>query len=135
MKTIWNEFKEFAMKGNVIDLAIGILIGTAFNKIVTSLVNDVIMPFFGLLVGEASFADLTWGTVKYGAFIQTIVDFLIVGFSLFLVVKGFNKVKSLREKEKAEEEEAKDEAELSQQEQLLAEIRDLLKEQKNSMEN
>lgn len=130
---MWKEFKEFAMKGNVIDLAMGVLIGTAFNKIVTSLVNDIIMPIFGYVVGKETFAHLVWGNIKYGAFIQTIVDFLIIGFSLFVVVKTINKLKEIREKEAQEEEE--EEATITKEEELLTEIRDLLKEQRSNSTN
>lgn len=124
---MWKEFKEFALKGNVMDLAIGVLIGTAFNKIVTSLVNDIIMPIFGYVVGKETFADLAIGNIKFGAFIQTVIDFLIIGFSLFIVVKAINKLKEIREKEK--EEFAEEEVEITKEEQLLTEIRDLLKAQ------
>ena len=99
---MWKEFKEFALKGNIIELAIGVMIGTAFNKIVTSLVNDVIMPIFGYFVGKQSFAELTLGTIKYGAFIQSVIDFLIIGFSLFVIVKAFSKIKKLREHKEEE---------------------------------
>jgi large conductance mechanosensitive channel len=133
MIEMWREFREFAMKGNVMDLAIGVLIGTAFNKIVTSLVNDIIMPIFGYVVGKETFAHLTIGNIKYGAFIQTIVDFLIIGFSLFIVIKAYNKLKKLREKEAQEE--ASDDNELTQEEKLLTEIRDLLKEQRSNSTN
>ena len=124
---MWKEFKEFAMKGNVIDLAMGVLIGTAFNKIVTSLVNDIIMPIFGYVVGKETFAHLAWGNIKYGAFIQTIVDFLII-------VKTFNKLKEIREKE-ALEKVAEEEATITKEEELLMEIRDLLKEQRSNSTN
>ncbi|MGM7637089.1 large conductance mechanosensitive channel protein MscL [Bacillus sp. Hm123] len=124
------EFKEFAMRGNVIDLAVGVIIGGAFGKIVTSLVEDVIMPLVGLLLGGVNFTDLafTYGkaTIKYGAFIQTIVDFLIIAFSIFLFIKLFNKLTTKREK--VEEPVAPPEP--SKEEVLLAEIRDLLKTQK-----
>lgn len=106
MKKFWAEFKKFIGKGNIIDLAIGVVIGTAFNKIVTSLVNDVIMPLISLAVGGASVSDWKWvitpaefdanGVVvvaetalKYGVFIQTIIDFLIIALSLFIVVKVY----------------------------------------------
>jgi large conductance mechanosensitive channel len=100
---IGSEFKEFAMKGNVVDLAVGVIVGAAFGKIVSSLVGDVIMPPIGLLIGGVSFADLavTLGTdpkgapvlLKYGAFLQTIFDFLIIAFTIFIAVKGINKLK------------------------------------------
>ena len=101
--SIGSEFKEFAMKGNVVDLAVGVVVGAAFGKIVSSLVGDVIMPPLGLLIGGINFSDLaiTLGTdpkgapvlLKYGAFLQTIFDFLIIAFVIFIAVKGINKLK------------------------------------------
>jgi large conductance mechanosensitive channel len=95
---IIREFKEFAMKGNVIDMAVGIVIGAAFGKIVTSLVNDIIMPPVGLLMGKADFSSLHIAlhdnvVIKYGAFINTVLDFLIVAFAIFLVIKQINRLK------------------------------------------
>lgn len=92
------EFKEFAVKGNAIDLAVGLVIGTAFGKIVTSLVNDIIMPPLGLLLGRMDFSSLAIRlnektSINYGAFINTLVDFLIVAFAIFLVVKQINRLK------------------------------------------
>jgi len=122
------EFKEFALRGNVLDLAVGVIIGAAFGKIVTSLVNDIIMPLIGLLLAGIDFKDLSFtvgdATVLYGSFIQTIVDFLIVAFSIFLFVRFFNRFKR-KEEEKVEEEVAV----LSKEEEILTEIRDLLKAQ------
>jgi len=101
--SIGAEFKEFAMKGNVVDLAVGVIVGAAFGKIVSSFVGDVVMPPLGLLVGGVNFTDLavTLGTdpkgapvlLKYGAFLQTIVDFLIIAFVIFVAVKGINSLK------------------------------------------
>jgi large conductance mechanosensitive channel len=101
--SIASEFKEFAMKGNVIDLAVGVIVGAAFGKIVSSLVGDVIMPPLGILIGGVSFSDfaITLGNdpkgapvlLKYGAFLQTIFDFLIIAFVIFIAVKGINKLK------------------------------------------
>ena len=95
------EFKEFALKGNIMDLAIGVVIGGAFQKIVNSLVNDIIMPSISVLTGNVDFTDLvlTIGntSIKYGSFITTIVDFLIIAFSIFLVVKYLNKLNKLKE--------------------------------------
>lgn len=92
------EFKEFATKGNIMDMAIGVIIGGAFQKIVTSLVNDIIMPAIAIFTGKVDFSDLvlTIGTssIKYGAFITTIVDFLIIAFSIFIAIKSFNKLNS-----------------------------------------
>lgn len=98
MKKFWQEFKDFISKGNVIDLAIGVVVGTAFSKIVTSLVNDIIMPLFGALLGQNSFSDLKWVirtatettaelALRYGAFIQSMIDFFIIAFSVFIALK------------------------------------------------
>lgn len=95
------EFKEFALKGNIMDMAIGVVIGGAFQKIVNSLVNDVIMPAVSVLTGNVDFSDLVFtvgnASIKYGNFITTIVDFLIIAFSIFLVVKYLNKLNRLKE--------------------------------------
>lgn len=126
------EFKKFALKGNVLDLAVGVIIGGAFGKIVTSLVNDVIMPLLGVLIGGINFTDLKWvikeGSEEvaevaflYGNFIQSIIDFLIISFSIFLFVKFINNFKH----EKPEEIPAPPPP--SKEEVLLTEIRDLLK--------
>ncbi|TBL78348.1 large conductance mechanosensitive channel protein MscL [Paenibacillus thalictri] len=124
---MWNEFKKFALKGNVLDLAIGVIIGAAFGKIVSSLVNDMLMPILGLLLGGLNFTGLqiTFGNamIKYGNFLQTVLDFFIVAFSIFLFIKGLNKFK------RKEEETAPKPAEPSNEEKLLSEIRDLLKQQ------
>ncbi len=91
------EFKDFVMRGNVLDLAVAVIIGGAFGKIVASLVNDVIMPLIGLFMGGVSFVDLSFtvgeAVVKYGAFIQSVVDFLVIAFIIFLIVKAANKMK------------------------------------------
>lgn len=129
------EFKEFAMKGNVLDLAIGVVIGGAFSKIVTSLVNDIIMPIAGALTGGVNFTYLKFTikaahgavpavTLNYGNFIQNTIDFLIVAFSIFLFVKLINKFK----REKKAEANEKDDAKQSEEVLLLEEIRDLLKD-------
>jgi large conductance mechanosensitive channel len=121
------EFKSFIMRGNVIDLAVGIIIGAAFGKIVASLINDVIMPPIGLLIGGINFKDfaVTIGgaldkpvTINYGNFIQITIEFLIIAFCIFLIAKGVN---TLNKKEEAKP------APPSAQEELLKEIRDLLK--------
>lgn len=118
------EFRDFAMRGNVVDLAVAVIIGGAFGKIVTSLVNDILMPIIGTIIGD-SFASLTINingvAVKYGAFIQSVVDFVIIAFVIFMVIKGMNKVKK-----KKEEAPAAPPAPTKDQE-LLTEIRDLLK--------
>lgn len=125
---MFKEFKEFTSKGNVLDLAVGVIIGGAFGKIVTSLVDDIIMPFIGLIIGGLDFSDLSIvigkATIKYGMFIQNVVNFLIIAFSVFMIVKAVNKVRRIKPEEK--EEEPVVEAP-SKEEALLAEIRDLLK--------
>ncbi len=128
------EFKEFAMRGNVMDMAIVIIIGGAFGKIVTSLVNDIIMPPIGLMLGGVDFKDLmipigagsdgTIVSINYGLFINTIIDFLIIALAIFLVIKGMNKMK------KKEEEKPKAPPEPSEDIKLLREIRDSLKKGK-----
>jgi len=116
------EFKDFAMKGNVVDMAVGIIIGGAFGKIVSSLVADVIMPIVGMLSGGVDFSTLGEGSVKYGLFIQAIVDFLIVAVAIFAMIKLMNKAQSMAG---AEEEEAAPAAP-PEDVQLLREIRDSL---------
>ena len=135
MKKIVNEFKVFISKGNVLDLAVGVIIGTAFSKIVTSLVNDILMPFLGIITGGINFSSLTIkikdATIAYGAFIQNIIDFLLMAICVFTIVKIVNHVKSNLEKldrTKEEKEEKKEEVKKSNEEKLLEEIRDLLKE-------
>ena len=124
-----SEFKEFAMKGNVMDMAVGVIIGGAFGKIVSSLVDDVLMPIIGTLTGGINFTNLaiTVGeaNIKYGTFIQNVVDFLIVAFCIFLMLKGINKLNRKKEEPAPEPEAPKGPT----QEELLAEIRDLLKKQ------
>lgn len=134
MSKLLNEFKDFAMKGNVVDLAVWVVIGTAFGKIVSSLVESVIMPIVGILMQGKNFADLALGVgdaqLKYGAFIQAVVDFLIVAAVLFLVVKAINHTKDKMTK-KAKKEETKEETiKLTAEQELLTEIRDLLKKTK-----
>tara|TARA_R110002050_G_scaffold9504_1_gene33304 strand:- start:465052 stop:465453 length:402 start_codon:yes stop_codon:yes gene_type:complete len=128
-----SEFKSFAMKGNVVDMAVGIIIGAAFGKIVASLVKDIIMPPIGVLVGGVDFSQLAYViqeaqgevaavAINYGIFIQSIVDFLIVAFAIFMAIKVMNKLKK-KEEEEAPAEPAKPSTEVV----LLTEIRDLLK--------
>lgn len=137
--SLLKEFKSFAMRGNVVDMAVGIIIGGAFGKIITSVVNDLIMPPIGLLLGNVNFTDLFLAldgnsyeslvkakemgapVLAYGAFIQTTVDFLIVAFAIFMLIKGMSKMK------KAEEAQPALEPQPSKEELLLTEIRDLLK--------
>lgn len=127
------EFKAFAMRGNVMDMAVGIIIGAAFGKIIASLVADVIMPPIGLIVGGVNFTDLSLVlreaagetaavTLNYGVFLQTLLDFIIVAFAIFLMVKGMNRLS----RKKAEEPAAPPAP--SKEELLLGEIRDILKQ-------
>ena len=139
--SLLKEFKSFAMRGNVIDLAVGVIIGGAFGKIVASLVADVIMPPIGLLIGGVNFVDLKWVmkaaeivdgvekaavTLNYGNFLQVTFDFIIVAFAIFMFIKGMNKLNKKKEEAPAP---AAPPAP-SKEELLLAEIRDLLKEKK-----
>jgi len=130
-----SEFKEFAMRGNVIDMAVGVVIGGAFGKIVSSLVGDIIMPVVGAITGGVNFTDLKLTlkeaaegapavTINYGSFIQTMVDFLIIAFCIFCVIKTLN---TLKNKLPKEEEAAPAEPETPADIALLTEIRDLLK--------
>ncbi len=142
------EFKEFAIKGNVIDMAVGVIIGGAFGKIVTSVVNDLIMPFFGFITAGMDFKSLKWvlspavldeagavtkpeAAILYGNFLQNVIDFLIIAFSIFMFIKMINKMKDIaKKKEEIAEEAATEEPKSPTQEELLTEIRDLLKENK-----
>lgn len=154
--TFLQDFKAFAMKGNVIDMAVGVIIGGAFGKIVTSVVNDLIMPTVGMLVGGVNFTDLKLTmkeavpeqlneageviqaavpavTLNYGNFLQQTFDFLIIAFCIFLMVKGIAKLSELKKKEEtapAPEPVPAPEPEPSAEEKLLTEIRDLLKNKK-----
>jgi large conductance mechanosensitive channel len=118
-----NEFKKFAIKGNVIDLAVGVIIGTAFGKIVTSLVNDIVMPLIGILLGGVNLSGLQYtfrdAPLKYGVFLQTVLDFFIIAFSIFLFIRFFERFKR--------KDEQKPVPTLTNEEKLLTEIRDLLK--------
>lgn len=130
----FNEFKAFAMKGNVVDMAVGVIIGGAFGKIVTSLVNDIVMPAISLITGKINIADMAYVlgakedgsaiSLNYGLFLQNIIDFLIIAMSIFVVIKLMSKI----QKPKAPE--APKAPELTAEEKLLTEIRDLLKEGK-----
>ncbi|WP_071458538.1 large conductance mechanosensitive channel protein MscL [Bacillus massilinigeriensis] len=121
---MWNDFKKFALKGNVLDLAVGVIIGGAFGKIVTSLVNDIIMPLVGILLGGINVSGLSYtfmkAEIKYGLFFQNIFNFFIISFSIFLFIRL---ISSFRHKEEVQEEIRAD-----VKEDLLREIRDLLKE-------
>ena len=132
MKKIINEFKEFISRGNVIDMAVGVVVGSAFSKIVTSLVNDIIMPLVGIIIGGLDFTSLSI-TIKdskilYGSFIQNIVDFLIIAVCIFTVVKIMNTFK------KKQPEEPK-KVETPEDIKLLTEIRDLLKKENKNSKN
>lgn len=124
MKNVIKELKAFIERGSVIDLAVGVVIGGAFSSIVTSLVNDIIMPLIGIIIGGIDFTGLSFKVgsayVKYGNFIQNVINFLIIAFALFLLVKGINK---LSHKEEPKKEESKKSDEVI----LLEEIRDVLK--------
>jgi large conductance mechanosensitive channel len=133
--SILKEFREFAMRGNVVDLAVGVIIGAAFGKIVSSLVADIIMPPLGLIIGGVDFkqfavtlrdaqGDVPAVVMHYGMFIQNIFDFIIVAFAIFMAIKLMNKLNRKKEEEPAAPVPSKEEV-------LLSEIRDLLKEQNN----
>lgn len=133
--SIMKEFKEFAVKGNVVDMAVGLIIGAAFGKIVTSAVADVIMPPIGVIMGGVDFSSLAFTVqaataeapavlINYGKFIQTVIDFTIIAFTIFIVIKAINNLK------RKEEEAPEAPPEPSAEELLLTEIRDLLKEKK-----
>lgn len=139
----FKEFKEFALKGNVMDMAVGVIIGGAFGKIITSLVNDIIMPLVSVVTGGVNFTQnkiilkeaVKQGTeiinpevaITWGVFIQSIVDFLIIAFCIFMAIRFMNKIKNATRK--AEEEAAAEEVEPTEDQKLLMEIRDLLKTQ------
>lgn len=147
MKKFWLDFKDFAMKGNVVDMAVGVVVGSAFGKIVSSLVADIITPLISLILGKMSLADLKWvmqpavlddaGKVlqnevalTYGNFIQSVIDFLIIAFSIFVVMRALMNLKNkFTEAKEKEAELIKEEAEEPSKElETLCEIRDLLKE-------
>jgi large conductance mechanosensitive channel len=125
---MWQEFKKFAVKGNVIDLAVAVIIGAAFGKIVKSLVDDIIMPFLGILLGGISFTNLkvTVGeaVITYGVFLQNVVDFFLIAFVIFFIIRLYKKMER--------KEEVKAEVKVDQKEELLKEIRDLLKDPQRS---
>ncbi|MCD7894407.1 MAG: large-conductance mechanosensitive channel protein MscL [Erysipelotrichaceae bacterium] len=139
MKQFFQDFKEFAMRGNVVDMAVGVIIGGAFSSIVSSLVNDVIMPVITLLTGAADFSSLTFVlkaatdeseaiAINYGSFIQAVIDFLIIALAIFVMLRFIMKLTSMTKKE---EEVVEEEPAGPTSEELLTEIRDLLKETKN----
>ncbi|MBX9627288.1 MAG: large-conductance mechanosensitive channel protein MscL [Gemmataceae bacterium] len=129
MRSFVNEFRTFILRGNVVDLAVGIVIGAAFGKIVDSLVADLFMPIIGVLTGGLNVAGLTLtlygdAALRYGAFLQTVINFVIIGFCLFLVVKGMNRMRDHFDRLEAD----KPPTVTTPTEKLLAEIRDLLKD-------
>lgn len=128
MKKFLQEFKTFAMRGNVMDLAVGVIVGGAFSSITNSLINDIIMPIVGIFVSQASFANLTLSVggavITYGNFIQAVLNFVILAFVVFCMVKAVNRVAHTQKKEEAPPPAP------SHEEKLLTEIRDLLKERK-----
>lgn len=142
MKKLINEFKQFAVKGNAVDMAVGVIIGGAFGKIVSSIVNDLIMPPVGWLIGGVNLTDLKVtlpaldvgieklapATINYGNFIQTTFDFLIISICVFLMLRAANKIAKKKDEAEKQADAAKP-IELSKEEKLLTEIRDLLKQQ------
>ncbi|MBE7003122.1 MAG: large-conductance mechanosensitive channel protein MscL [Ruminococcaceae bacterium] len=128
MKKFLDEFKAFALKGNVMDLAVGVIIGTAFGAITTSLINDILMPLIGVIVGGIDFSGLAvtvgGASIAYGSFITAIINFLLIAFVVFWLVKAMNKLTAKKEEAPAAPPEP------SAEEKLLTEIRDLLKERK-----
>ncbi len=134
-KKFWDDFKKFAFKGNIVDLALAVVIGGAFGKIVSSLVGDIIMPLVGMMIGNIDFKDLSFtiptviegvkgATLNYGMFIQNVIDFMLVALSMFMVIKLLAKL------QRKKEEVPTPPAEPSTEEKLLTEIRDILKEKK-----
>ncbi len=125
-----NEFRTFISRGNVIDMAVGVIVGGAFGKIVTSLVNDILTPLIGILLGGLDFSNLSItikdANIAYGSFLQSIIDFLIIALCIFMMVKLFTRLKKEEQKE--------NEVEKSEETILLTEIRDLLKKQKKEGE-
>ena len=139
MSKLIQEFKEFAVKGNAVDMAVGVIIGGAFGKIVSSIVDDIIMPPIGWLIGGVNFSDLKYtlpqveipgvtaaapATINYGNFLQTLLNFFIIAFCVFMMVKGINKLSKKKEEEPAA---PAPDPEPTNEEKLLSEIRDLLK--------
>ena len=129
MKAFFREFKTFASRGNVIDLAVGVMLGSAFSAITNSLINDIVMPFLGIFTSQITFSDLTLtiggAVIAYGNFIQAVLNFLVMSFVIFCMVKAINRLH--RKKEEAPKAPPKP----SNEEILLAEIRDLLKEKRS----
>ena len=126
MKKFFQEFKEFAMRGNVLDMAVGVVVGSAFTAIVTSIVQNLLTPLLGLLIPDSTFAEWAPGGFGIGAVINSIISFIITAFVVFLLVKGVNKLTHLKKQEEPQEPK---EPKAPTTEELLTEIRDLLKEQ------
>jgi large conductance mechanosensitive channel len=128
VSNLWADFKKFIMQGDLVAVAVAFIIGLAFKTVVDSLVNDIIMPFIGAIVGKPSFGDLTLGVgdgiIRYGSFINAIINFLIIAATLFVIVRVYEKMKNLR----SPAEKAEDPSELD----VLTEIRDLLRQQQDS---
>ena len=128
--SFWGEFKTFISRGNVVDMAVGVVVGGAFKAIIDSLVADIVMPAISLITGRVNIAELSVKVgkidLKYGNFLQNILNFLIIAFSIFCVVKAMNTIRARFEKKQEEEEEKPQEP--STEEKLLTEIRDLLKQ-------
>ncbi len=133
---IFDEFKKFISRGNVIDMAVGVVMGTAFTKIVNSLVANIITPAISIITGKVNFSELAYVvneniSIQYGMFLQAIIDFLLIAVSVFLMVKVFNSLKDKFSKTEEVEEPAPEEPKLSDEAALLTEIRDLLKDKNN----
>ncbi len=130
MKQLWEDFKKFLMRGNVLDLAVAVVIGLAFQEVVNSFVNDVLMRFIGALAGKPSFQDLVWkvgdGEVRYGAFINAVINFLIIAAAVFLIIKLFERLQTFRRGAPRDEEEEP----LTDEARILVEIRDELRAQR-----
>lgn len=138
-KGFFSDFKDFISQGNVLDLAVGVIIGGAFGKIVSSLVDDIIMPIIGVLIGGVDFtglkAEIGEATITYGVFIQNVIDFLIVALCIFFFVREIERMKNKMEEKFNKEEETEETVEEEQKDEqvvLLEEIRDLLKEKANN---
>ncbi|ANU28471.1 large conductance mechanosensitive channel protein MscL [Planococcus versutus] len=129
---MWEDFKKFALKGNVLDLAVAVVIGAAFGKVVSSLVEDIIMPVVGILVGGISVEDWSYKVndvvLNYGLFIQSIIDFFIIAFSIFMVIRIFTKMKRKKDIPAEEEPEV-----LDKTQEILMEIKDLLSKERTGL--
>lgn len=138
MRALWNEFKKFAMRGNVVDLAVAVVVGASFNKIVSSVVDDILMPVIGILVGRLDLTGLqlqvSEAVVRYGQFLQAVLDFLIIAFAVFMLVRFLNQARAALERQEKEEEASKAAATPPappKEQLLLEEIRDLLRDMRD----